>query len=369
MPNMRFLLLTTVLLIFSLGVVMIFNTSSAEVLDHASTRGMHYALIRQMIFAALSLLAAATVWHLGYHNVIRLSLPLLVFFSFLLVLTLIPGIGQERNGARRWVGFGALGLQPSEFVKYIIPVYFVSCMSSFGTTEISIRQFLRVLGVVLIPMLLIMAEPDNGTVAVIGVSLLGLCVITGIPLRYWGWPMLGIIVVAVIAALNMPYVQGRIQVYLNPELDLLGRGHQAFQSKIAAGSGGVFGRGPGMSLQKLSYLPEAQNDYIAAIYAEEFGFVGISFLIGLYMLLVYIGFHIAHQARDRQGYCLAAALTFLICIQAFFNLGVVSGLLPSTGLNLPFFSQGGTSLMVNVVSIAVLLRISQSSEELRHFDL
>jgi cell division protein FtsW len=145
---------------------------------------------------------------------------------------------------------------------------------------------------------------------------------------------------------------------LNPELDLKGKGHQPYQAKIAAGSGQLLGRGPGNSLQKLSYLPEAQNDYIAAIYAEEFGFLGIVTLIVLYMIIAYVGFYIAHICQDRNGLYFATAITFLICFQAFMNLGVVSGLLPSTGLNLPFFSQGGTSLMANIAGLGLLLNIA-----------
>ena len=145
-----------------------------------------------------------------------------------------------------------------------------------------------------------------------------------------------------------------VNVYLNPELDIRGRGHQPYQAKIAAGSGKLMGKGPGNSLQKLSYLPEAQNDYIAAIYAEEFGFLGMIVLITLYMLVAYFGFSVAISTADQVGLCVAASFTFLISFQAFMNLGVVSGLLPSTGLNLPFFSQGGSSLIVNMMAISLI---------------
>ncbi len=166
-------------------------------------------------------------------------------------------------------------------------------------------------------------------------------------------------VIGSVSAYHLPYVTARLKVYLHPELDLKGKGHQPYQAKIAAGSGRLFGRGPGNSLQKLSYLPEAQNDYIAAIYAEEFGFIGISCLILLYMLIGYVGVYIAHHTEERSGFYLAAVITFLVCFQAFMNMGVVSGLLPSTGLNLPFFSQGGTSLMVNIMAIGLLLDIDR----------
>ena len=168
---------------------------------------------------------------------------------------------------------------------------------------------------------------------------------------------MGFALFGAVFASQLPYVTARLNVYLHPELDLKGKGHQPYQAKIAAGSGGMLGRGPGNSLQKLSYLPEAQNDYIAAIYAEEFGFMGVIVLLALYSAIAYIGFYAALHAADRAGFYFGGAVLFLICFQAFLNLGVVSGLLPSTGLNLPFFSQGGSSLMANLVGISFLLQL------------
>ena len=148
---------------------------------------------------------------------------------------------------------------------------------------------------------------------------------------------------------------------MNPEYDLRGKGHQPHQAKIAAGSGQMWGKGIGESLQKLEYLPEARSDYIAAIFAEECGFVGIMGLIFLYMLIGFCGFHIATSAQDIEGFYVASIFTFLICFQAFLNLGVVSGLLPSKGTNLPFFSQGGSSLLANMMAVSILLRVGCKS--------
>lgn len=156
----------------------------------------------------------------------------------------------------------------------------------------------------------------------------------------------------------MPHVGDRINIYLHPELDLQGKGHQPYQAKIAAGSGGILGRGLGESLQKLDYLPYAYSDYIAAIFGEEFGFVGIALLIILYMLIGYFGFSIAAKAENLPAFYTVAILTYLICFQAFLNLGVVSGLLPSKGTNLPFFSQGGSSLLANFMVVCIILNIS-----------
>src|SRR3984885_7415827 len=147
-----------------------------------------------------------------------------------------------------------------------------------------------------------------------------MCVMARIRFKYWALPLMVLMIIGSISAYHLPYVTARLKVYLHPELDLKGKGHQPYQAKIAAGSGGLLGKGPGNSWQKLSYLPEAQNDYIAAIYAEEFGFVGILLLILFYMFLAYIGFGIALQASDAAAVYLAGVVTFLICFQAFLNL-------------------------------------------------
>ena len=194
-------------------------------------------------------------------------------------------------------------------------------------------------------------------------TLLVLFVIARISFKYWALPLLVVLLIGGVTATQLHYVKARLRVYWNPELDLKGKGHQPYQAKIAVGSGKLFGRGPGNSLQKLSYLPEAQNDYIAAIYAEEFGFVGMAFLISLYMGFACLGYTIASQAVDKTGFYFATCITSLIALQAFMNLGVVSGLLPSTGLNLPFFSQGGTSLMANVMGVGILLNIEHYSRK------
>ncbi len=362
MGKYRVLLLISTAMVFVIGLVMIFNTTSAEVLDMALNRSTHQALIKQILYAFLGGICALGLWYLGYDSLLRLSFPLLCLFSFFLLLAFVPGIGKSVNGSRRWIGFATYTFQPSEFVKYLIPLYYIHQYLNREGKEFTFRDFMDVLKVVAVPMVLILLEPNNGTVGVISVTLIVLFTLTGVRFKYWGLPMLILIALASITAYNMDYVSARLRVYLHPELDLKGKGHQPHQAKIAAGSGKIFGKGPGKSLQKLSYLPEAQNDYIAAIFAEEFGFIGLLFLIILYMIIASIGFHIAYYARDKGAFYLASVITFLISFQAFLNLGVVSGLLPSTGLNLPFFSQGGTSLMAHIMGIGVLLNISSVSE-------
>lgn len=360
--RLRLILVVSVAAIFSIGLVMVFNTSSAEILDRWLEKNTHQALFRQICYGVSGGVIGLIVYRIGFDHLLKFSLPLLMLGIFLLILVFVPGVGHIRNGARRWIGFGPLTFQPSEFVKILILMYYIDYILRFKGKEIALKAFLKIVAFLGVPMFLVMIEPDNGTTAVIGASLLPLFFLSGVKFKYWALPFLIFLSLGVIAAYQLPYVRGRLEVYLNPELDLKGKGHQPHQAKIAAGAGKLFGRGPGGSLQKLTYLPEAQNDYIAAIYAEEFGFVGVTLLIVFYMLFAYAGFSIAAASKTMEGCYLATAITFLIALQAFLNLGVVSGLLPSKGVNLPFFSQGGTSLMANLMGVAILLSVAKKSE-------
>lgn len=336
---------------------MVFNTSSAEILGRSLAKSLHHALLKQVLYAVLGGVLAIGVWFLGYQEILRLSGHFLLAGTVLLVLVFIPGIGQQINGAHRWLGIGSYSFQPSEFVKYLIPLYFIHSISR-RSVPLDFKALVQLLLKLSIPIGLILIEPDNGTVAIILVGLVVLLVLTKVRWLYWGMPLLVLTLIGGGVASQMPHVHDRIRIYLHPELDLQGKGHQPHQAKIAAGSGGLFGRGLGESLQKLDYLPEARSDYIAAIFGEEFGFLGISLLIILYMAIGYFGFSIAIQSGNLPSFYVVSILTFLICFQAFLNLGVVSGLLPSKGINLPFFSQGGSSLLANFMVICIILNIA-----------
>ncbi|MBA3238547.1 MAG: putative lipid II flippase FtsW [Parachlamydiaceae bacterium] len=354
---MRFLLMICIAAIFAIGVLMIFSTTSAEALELDLQHASHNAIIKQLLYAMGGVALATGVYNLGYRRFLDWSPLLLAVFVFFLILTLIPGIGREVNGSRRWLSLGGFSFQPSEFVKYIVPSYFIHRFLKEPQQAWTLLRFLKLIAIPIIPILLILVEPNNGTALVVAMTLVVLCLFIGVPLKYWAMPLCVLALVGGAFASQLPYVTGRINAYLHPELDLRGKGHQPYQAKIAVGSGGAFGRGPGNSLQKLSYLPEAQNDYIAAIFAEEFGFLGVVSLLSLYGMVACIGFYGAIHAVDRAGFYLAGTVVFLICFQASMNLGVVSGLLPSTGLNLPFFSQGGSSLLANLMGVGLLLSV------------
>jgi|JI9StandDraft_1071089.scaffolds.fasta_scaffold18567_4 cell division protein FtsW len=358
-----FALCLVVVTLFSLGLLMIFNTAAAEELVDVRGLPFYLSTIKQLAFFMVGLLFAFVLYKLGYEYLIEKS-PLLFLGCFLmLALVLVPKVGMYINGARRWINIGGISLQPSEFAKVVIPLFYMKLYGGEKGFTTAKRFFLAQLPFMAL-ILLVLLEPDNGTGAILIATLVVSYFITRVSLLYWFLPMAIFVSCGVTLALSMKHVNDRIHVYLHPEADLLGKGHQPFQAKIAAGSGGIFGRGLGESLQKYQYLPEARSDYIAAIYAEEFGFIGMVFLITLYMILAMLGFRIASKCSDEKGVFLATIFTFIITFQAFLNLGVVSGLLPSKGTNLPFFSQGGSSLWGNIFLVTLLLNICQKS--LRH---
>lgn len=358
---MRILLLIAVAVLFMLGLVTIYSATSADVLDNDLDRSYSYAVVKQVYYACAGIALALAVWRLGYRRLLQWS-PLMLYVAiFLLILVLIPGVGREVNGSRRWIGLFGFSFQPSEFVKYLVPFYLIHKALSRKQESWSFVGFLKLLVLPMLVVVLILIEPNNGTAAVVLLAIIVMCLLLELPAKYWALPLCLLVIVGGLSAYHLPYVSGRLNVYLHPELDLKGKGHQPHQAKIASGSGGLFGRGPGNSLQKLSYLPEAQNDYIAAIYAEEFGFLGILGLLTLYAIIAYVGFVSALQAVDARGFYVGATVIFLICFQAFLNLGVVSGLLPSTGLNLPFFSQGGSSLIANLAGVSLLFQLQKDT--------
>lgn len=353
-------LIVSVSLLFAVGLLMVFNTTAAEIIDRSLSVSTHSALLKQIAYGVIGVSLGMVAYHYGTRTILNYSIPLLALATLLLVLVFIPGVGQTLNGARRWIGMAGYTFQPSECAKILVPLCFIRWVLS-QEKPIAFLPFVKVLALLGIPIALIFFEPDNGTTVIILASLTVLFWLARIRWVYWAAPLLAIVLIGGVAASRMPHVPDRIRVYLHPELDLRGKGHQPHQAKIAAGSGQLFGRGLGESLQKLNYLPEARSDYIAAIFAEECGFIGILAMIALYMTFAFSGFSIAMRSPDRAGFLVAALLTFLIAFQAFLNLGIVSGLLPSKGMTLPFFSQGGSSLIMNLVALFLLLDLSRSN--------
>jgi cell division protein FtsW len=341
-----------------MGLVMVYDTTSGELLDRLHESGLIDALIKQGTYGFLGFCIGYVVYKIGHKRLIEVSPYLYYTTLFLLVLVFIPKIGCSLNGARRWIRVFNLTFQPSEIMKIILPLFYLYQYEKHEG-KISFYYFLKIMGLMVLSVILIFIEPDNGTAIILLSTICVLLFLTNVRFKFWLFPILLFLGVGAIFAAKMPHVQNRIQVYLNPETDILGKGHQPYQAKIAAGSGGLSGKGLGKSLQKYNYLPEARSDYILAIFAEEFGFVGILVLILVYMFIVFLGFVIGMRANTREGAILAATLSYVFAIQAFLNMGIVSGLLPSKGTSLPLMSQGGSSLIANAVLICLLIQIEE----------
>jgi cell division protein FtsW len=334
---------------------MIFDASSGEIVDLALGKSQFVGFFRQLVWGGAGIITAILASSLGWRFFIDNSKAIYITLVLFLVLVFVPGIGVSANGARRWLGIHGVCIQPSEFVKIILPAFFIYMCTHQPKVFSHFTSYLRLLAITGLPVLLIALEPNNGTAGVIALMIGALTIIVGIPARFWVIPLCLAAASLGIFAASSGYVQRRIATYLHPEADIKGKGHQPYQAKIAAGSGGLFGRGPAKSMQKLSYLPEAQNDYIAAIFAEECGFIGMTLLIGAYVWLLHEIWKIVRRTPAPEAFCWGMAIFFLIAFQTFMNLGVVSGLLPTTGLNLPFFSQGGSSLIANCGAMGLLV--------------
>lgn len=347
-------------ILISFGLLMVFGTTSAEVIDRDAFTFI--PLVKQIFFIVTGVLISSKIVNTNHELLINHAKKLYFVFIALLILVFVPKIGARINGSYRWISFFGATLQPSEFTKVAFPLFYVY-LYKHTFKEITFVKFLLWQLVLLVPVALILLEPDNGTAFILIVTMILMNFITKIPLKYWLIPTFGISVCLVTFALQIPYVTARLSSYLHPDSDLLGKGHQAYQAKIAAGAGSMFGRGLGESMQKYHYLPEARSDYIAAIFAEEFGFVGVFFLIAIYALIVSLCMAIAFRTKDLYAHILVVTYTFIIAFGAFLNLGIVSGMLPSKGTNLPFFSCGGSSFLSNLFMLAIILGIETASEK------
>lgn len=288
----------------------------------------------------------------------RLAAPFLGVAIVLLILVLL--IGTTSRGSSRWLGIGSLSFQPSEIIKLAMVIFLANSLAQnrryLNNLVQGIGPYLALMAFVC---LLILAQPDLGTaVAVAGTTYLMLTV-GGADKRYLALlAVLGVAAVGLAIAIA-PYRMARFTAFLNPWADPQGNGWQTIQSLLAIGSGGLFGTGLGEGRQKLYYLPENHTDFIFAILSEELGFIGAAFVVILFLLLIWRGFQTAFKAPDTFGSLLAAGLTIMLSLQAFLNMGVVTGMLPVTGITLPLLSYGGSSLIFTLVGIGILLNISR----------
>lgn len=322
-----------------------------------------YFAKRQLLFAGLGVLAMFFVMNIEYWTWRKWAKIGLLFCFLLLVIVLIPGIGMVRGGASSWLGVGAFSIQPSEFMKIAMIIFLAKFLSE---RQRNITSFYKGM----MPSLLfvgaafgiIMLQPDLGT----GVVLVGTCAVmiytAGARITHFiGLGLVGLVGLAGLI-MSAPYRMERITSFLDPWSDTLGSGFQIIQSLYAIGPGGLLGFGLGHSRQKFQYLPEPQTDFIFAILSEELGFIGASLVILLFCLLLWRGIRIALSAPDLYGSLLAVGVIGMVAIQVIINIAVVTGMMPVTGITLPFLSYGGSSLTLTLVSIGVLLNISRHAK-------
>jgi cell division protein FtsW len=352
------ILLTATLCLLAFGAVMVYSSSSASTLLQGHGSGTGY-LVKFVVYGALGLVVMRVLARNGIARVQSLVAPLLAV-SFVLVLVVhIPHVGVSVNGARRWLGSGPLQFQPSELLKLALVLYGATLLARRPGRVHDLRELSKpLLAVAGAACLLVATQPDLGTAMVIAFTTCALLVAAGIPLR--NLAVIGGSALAVVAlyAIARPYARARLTSFVDPWAHASGSGFQAVQGQIAIGSGGLFGVGPGESVQKIFYLPEAHTDFILAVVGEELGVVGVCSLLFLYGLIAYAGLRAAKAARSLHSALIAVGVTSLIVSQAILNVFAVLGLAPLTGVPLPFVSYGSSSLIVTLAAMGLLLNVA-----------
>ena len=355
--DVPFLVLTVLLVL--IGVLMMFSASYARAYSAEGKATYYFA--RQAVFAivGIGIMLFFSTWN---YQIWR-SVSFFILAAAIVFLLLVPLIGIEENGAKRWIYLGFTSFQPSEVAKLGIVLTFASMISYYRERMQSFREGILPFVVILAVVCgLLVLEPHlSAIIIILGVSA-AMLFLGGVKLR---WFALGLGVVAVFVAVYLAtkgYAGDRIQAWLHPFEDESDSGYQIVQSLYAIGSGGLMGLGLGRSRQKYLYLPEEHNDYIFPIVCEELGFVGAMVVLLLFLLLILRGYWIALHARDRFGMLVVGGLTTLLALQVFLNIGVVTNLLPATGISLPFFSYGGTALLIQLFEMGVILGVSRQND-------
>ena len=351
------LLFISIILISLFGVIMIYSASNIWA-EYKFNDAFKYVK-NQGLFLIIGIILMIVISKIDYKIYMNKSKIILIGCLILLVLVLIPGIGTVRNGSRSWFGIGSFGIQPSEFAKLGMIIF---ASNYAANNQKSMKSFKGVLPVLLLTLLmfgLIMLQPDFGTGIILVMAIIGILFISGLNIKFF--IKLGAIGVIGIVGLIIaaPYRLTRILSFLNPWSDPLGSGFQIIQSLYAIGPGGLFGYGFGNSRQKHFFLPEPQTDFIFSIISEELGFMGCLLVVSLFVVICYCGFKISRNCDDLFGKFLSFGLTFQLAFQTVLNLMVVTGLIPVTGVTLPFLSYGGSSLLVSLSSMGILLNISR----------
>jgi cell division protein FtsW len=351
-------LLAVITLLNLLGLVMVLSASSVIALDDYGSSW--YVVMRQAAWLAVGTIACVIVLKVDYHRWRRLAVPSVMVSAVLLALVLVPGLGITANGASRWLGYGPLTLQPSELAKLAILLFTADLLARRAAWMDDTRLTLVPVTVVLVGLaLLVLAQPNLGTTLVLGAIVLALLWVAGTPFI----PLSGLAAAGAIAATGLalwaPYRRARVLAFLDPWADYQNAGYQNIQSLVGIASGGITGTGLGESRAKWGFLPYAHTDFIFAIIGEELGLIGALVVVALFVALCILGARAALQAPDRFGMLLAAGVTVWFGVQAFVNIGAVIGILPITGVPLPFVSYGGSSLLFSMIAAGLLLNVAR----------
>ncbi len=355
------ILLTATMCLLAFGAVMVYSASSATTLLQGGGYGGGY-LIKFAVYGGIGLILMRVLARDGVAKVQEITAPLLAV-SFVLVLAVhIPHVGVSVNGARRWIGPGSFQFEPSELMKIALVLYAATLLAKRPQQVHDLRALGKpLLLVVSAACLLVFTEPDLGTAMVIAFTIGAMLVAAGIPMRKLGLIAGSVLGLVFLYAIAKPYARARLTSFVNPWAHASGTGFQAVQGQIAIGSGGLLGVGPGGSVQKIFYLPEAPTDFILAVIAEELGVIGVFALLFLYGLIAYAGLRAAKAARSLYSALIAVGVTALIVSQAVLNAFAVLGLAPLTGVPLPFVSYGSSSLVVMLAAMGLLLNVASGA--------
>ncbi len=363
-------LLWVTMILLGIGLVMVYSASIAiaeanEVLGHQS----RYYLYRQAAFIVVSLVAGYVTFQIPMEWWQKMAPYLFILAIFLLVLVLIPGVGRNINGSQRWLSLFVVNLQPSEFMKLFAAMYVADyAVRKSGQMDSLVKGFLPMVAAMVLVGFLLLREPDFGAFAVIAAISISILWLGGLSLKIFGALVLMLPVAIYFLIVSSPYRWERVVGTLNPWADPFGKGYQLSHALIAFGRGEWFGVGLGASVEKLLYLPEAHTDFLIAVIAEELGFVGVLTVLMLFSWLVLRAFKIGKEAIANERYfsaLLAQGLGVWIGVQAFVNIGVNMGVLPTKGLTLPLLSFGGSGVLANCMAIAILLRVDYENRRIQ----
>ena len=352
------LLALTTIILLAFGLLMVYNASSVSAFR--DFRNQYYYLQEQAKWLILGFLGMMVTSNLNYKIYQRFAPILMGISTLLLIGVFLPGIGIKAYGAHRWINLGFTVIQPAELIKLALVIYLSAWFSHEKTREGS-KKFLPLLVLCGILIALIMIQPDMGTAMVIVATSITMYFLSGAPLSHFIGIIPPFILGSVILVIKSPYRLRRLTTFLDPTADPQGASYHIRQVLISLGSGGLFGMGVGKSRQKYEYLPEATTDSIFAVIAEELGFIGSLAFLGLFIFIIYRGFKIAKEAPDRFSQLLALGISSWLGIQICINLAAMVALIPLTGVPLPFISYGGSSLVIALVGIGILLNISKYS--------